>query len=76
VARFELTPITGKKHQLRLHMSGLGFGIINDRYYPDLRPEGNDDFDNPLQLIAKDLQFLDPITGRRMEFHSERNLLW
>jgi tRNA pseudouridine32 synthase/23S rRNA pseudouridine746 synthase len=75
-ARFQLTPITGKKHQLRLHMSGLGFGIINDRYYPDLRPEKDDDSANPLQLIAKDLRFDDPITGRRMEFHSERNLLW
>jgi len=75
-ARFQLTPITGKKHQLRLHMSGLGMGIINDRYYPDLQPEDDDDFDNPLQLVAQTLQFRDPVTGRRMEFRSERKLLW
>ena len=75
-ARCQLTPITGKKHQLRLHLSGLGFRILNDRYYPDLQPEGDDDFDNPLQLVAQALQFRDPITGRRMEFRSQRKLLW
>jgi len=76
IARFQLTPITGKKHQLRLHLSGLGMGIINDRYYPDLQPEGDDDFDNPLQLVAQALRFDDPITGKKMEFRSERKLLW
>lgn len=75
-ARCQLTPLTGKKHQLRLHLSGLGFPIMNDRYYPDLQPEHDDDFANPLQLVAQTLRFLDPITGRRMEFHSERKLLW
>ncbi|MDD5757522.1 MAG: pseudouridine synthase [Desulfobulbaceae bacterium] len=73
---FLLQPITGKKHQLRLHLSGLGFGIINDRYYPNLLPKRDDDFDKPLQLIAQALQFDDPITGKRMEFQSERKLLW
>ncbi|MBI5556255.1 MAG: pseudouridine synthase [Deltaproteobacteria bacterium] len=75
-ARFQLTPVTGKKHQLRVHMSGLGFSIINDRYYPDLQPEHADDFNNPLQLVAQTLQFHDPITGRWMEFRSTRNLSW
>jgi len=70
-ARFRLRPITGKTHQLRLHMSGLGFGIINDRVYPDLLPERDDDFDAPLQLIARRLSFHDPISGRLMEFESE-----
>ena len=74
-ARFHLTPLTGKKHQLRLHMSGLGLGIINDRYYPDLTPEQADDFEQPLQLLAHSLAFQDPITGKRMEFRSERKLL-
>jgi len=76
VARFLLQPVTGKTHQLRVHMSGLGFGILNDRYYPDLQPERDDDFDKPLQLVAKRVQFQDPVTGRRMEFESERELLW
>ncbi len=72
---FRLQPLTGKTHQLRLHMSGLGFGIVNDRVYPDLHPEREDDFDRPLQLLAKLIQFCDPVTGKTMEFRSGRGLL-
>ncbi|MCG2748000.1 MAG: pseudouridine synthase, partial [Desulfobulbaceae bacterium] len=74
--RFLLQPETGKKHQLRVHLSGLGFGIINDRYYPDLLPEVEDDFHRPLQLLAETLRFRDPVTGKKMEFGSDRRLLW
>lgn len=76
IARFLLNPLTGKTHQLRLHMSGLGFRILNDKYYPYLQPEKDDDFDNPLQLIAKMVKFHDPVTDKRMEFTSDRELLW
>jgi tRNA pseudouridine32 synthase/23S rRNA pseudouridine746 synthase len=72
--RFRLHPLTGKTHQLRLHMSGLGFPILNDRVYPKLLPESADDFDRPLQLIARRLRFCDPVSGRVMEFESEREL--
>ncbi len=75
-ARFILHPHTGKTHQLRIHMSSLGFGILNDRYYPELQDEREDDFDTPLQLIAKELRFTDPLTGREREFESQRTLLW
>lgn len=73
-ARFQLHPLTGKTHQLRLHMSGLGFRILNDRYYPDLLPESADDFHNPLQLLARSVRFRDPVTGEGMEFSSGRRL--
>lgn len=73
---FRLQPVTGKTHQLRLHMSGLGFGIMNDRVYPDLQPERDDDFDRPLQLLAREIRFHDPVTGAEREFRSERELLW
>ncbi len=73
---FSLHPVTGKTHQLRLHMSSLGFGIINDRVYPDLQPERDDDFDQPLQLLAKRVRFRDPVSGDDREFQSERGLLW
>jgi tRNA pseudouridine32 synthase/23S rRNA pseudouridine746 synthase len=73
---FSLQPVTGKTHQLRLHMSGLGFRIINDRVYPDLQPERDDDFDQPLQLLAKMIRFYDPVSGQDREFRSERELLW
>ncbi|MBU1170483.1 MAG: pseudouridine synthase [Proteobacteria bacterium] len=71
---FRLNPITGKKHQLRLHLSSLGYGILNDRYYPNLLPEKEPDFSNPLQLLAKTLSFKDPFTGKKLEFSSPRTL--
>jgi tRNA pseudouridine32 synthase/23S rRNA pseudouridine746 synthase len=74
IARFDLFPVTGKTHQLRIHMSGLGFRILNDRYYPDLQPEQADDFEKPLRLVAKSVRFCDPVSGKIMEFTSERKL--
>lgn len=71
---FQLSPVTGKTHQLRLHMSSLGFRIINDRLYPDLLPEQDDDFDQPLQLLAKQITFRDPVTGNDVEISSEQEL--
>ena len=74
LSRFVLQPLTGKTHQLRLHMSAIGFGILNDRYYPDLQPERPDDFAKPLHLLAKAVRFRDPVTGREVEFESDRSL--
>lgn len=75
LALFRLSPLTGKTHQLRLHMSGLGFPILNDRLYPELEPEQEDDFERPLQLLAHSLSFRDPVSGREREFASTRQLL-
>jgi tRNA pseudouridine32 synthase/23S rRNA pseudouridine746 synthase len=72
--RFRLYPETGKTHQLRLHLSGLGFGIVNDRLYPELQPEAADDFTRPLQLVAKAVRFRDPVGGIEREFVSPREL--
>lgn len=74
-ARFQLFPLTGKKHQLRIHLCGLGFPIVNDRYYPDLLPERADDFTHPLQLLSRKIEFRDPVTREEMSFTSTRNLL-
>lgn len=68
--RFRLHPITGKTHQLRLHMSSLGFGILNDRVYPALLPESEDVYERPLRLIARRLAFRDPMTGTTRTFES------
>lgn len=76
LARFQLNPVTGKTHQLRVHLGGLGFGILNDRFYPTLQEERADDYANPLQLLAKSVKFQDPVTGKSMEYDSERELLW
>lgn len=74
-ALFKLWPVTGKKHQLRIHLSGLGFFIVNDRYYPELLPEKKVDFSAPLQLLARKIQFKDPISARPVTYESERQLL-
>ncbi len=71
---FRLRPATGKKHQLRLHMAGLGFPIEGDRYYPDLAPEAPPDFAKPLLLLARCLAFRDPVSGERIEIESRRRL--
>jgi len=74
--RYGLRPITGKKHQLRVHMAALGAPIKNDPFYPTLRSEGPDDFAHPLQLLARELRFVDPLSGETRHFESERSLHW
>ncbi len=71
---FTLRPITGKTHQLRLHMLQLSNGILNDRFYPELQAKTDDDFSQPLQLLAQSLAFTDPISGQSMQFSSELQL--
>ena len=73
-ALFELNPVTGKTHQLRLHMQTLGWPILNDKYYPELQPLSEDNYSAPLQLLAKELKFIDPITQQPRFFCYEGNL--
>lgn len=73
-ALFELNPITGKTHQLRVHMQSLGWPILQDKYYPQLQPKSEDNFDAPLQLLAKELKFIDPISQQPRCFRYENNL--
>jgi len=61
-------------HQLRVHMMALGWPILNDTYYPQLRSQPVDDYSAPLQLLAKELTFVDPISGRKRSFSCERSL--
>jgi len=73
-ALFELNPITGKTHQLRLHMQSLGWPLLNDNYYPQLQPSQADDYSKPLQLLAQKLQFIDPMTEQARCFSSNTEL--
>lgn len=75
-AYFHLFPRTGKRHQLRCHMASLGFPIENDKYYPVLQDETPDNYDNPLQLLARELRFKDPLSGELKQFVSRRTLNW
>ncbi len=73
-ALFELHPVTGRTHQLRLHMATLGHAILNDKYYPELEDESADDFAKPLQLLAKSLKFIDPVTSQARSFMCTQRL--
>jgi tRNA pseudouridine32 synthase/23S rRNA pseudouridine746 synthase len=68
---YRLQPVTGRKHQLRVHMAALGAPILHDRYYPQLQPQGPDDPARPLQLTACGLAFQDPLSGRLRRFGTE-----
>lgn len=70
LARYALSPVTGKKHQLRVHMNALGLPILNDRMYPPVEVTPDDDFAQPLQLLAKSIAFVDPVTGESRRFES------
>lgn len=71
--RYRLEPVTGRKHQLRVHMTGLGAPILGDPMYPALREE-TADFSEPMQLLARELAFIDPFSGDERRFLSLRSL--
>jgi tRNA pseudouridine32 synthase/23S rRNA pseudouridine746 synthase len=75
LALYRLTPHTGRKHQLRAQLAALGLPIVNDRLYPTLSPASPDDFERPLQLLARTLQFIDPQDGQVRRFESRLRLL-
>lgn len=77
--RYALYPVSGKRHQLRVHMAALGAALRNDPLYPRLLPEEqrrSDDYSRPLQLLARHLAFDDPLTGRPRQFDSQLQLDW
>ena len=78
LARYALRPVTGQKHQLRVHMNALGIPIVNDRIYPQLLADdhidSSDPFERPLQLLAKEIAFIDPLSGQARRFTSSRRL--
>lgn len=73
-ALYQLQPLTGKMHQLRIHMNSLGLPIVNDGFYPDALACKGDDFSAPLKLLARSLSFVDPVTGEPRLFESHRHL--
>uniref|UniRef100_UPI00202935FC pseudouridine synthase n=1 Tax=Actinotalea sp. C106 TaxID=2908644 RepID=UPI00202935FC len=71
---YRLTPRTGRTHQLRLHLHGLGIPIVDDPLYPVVRDVSVDDFRHPLQLLAAEVAFTDPVDGQPRRFRSGRSL--
>ena len=72
--RFCLVPVTGRKHQLRVHMAALGAPILNDPMYPSAVHRATGDYSAPLKLLARRLSFVDPLTGAERMFSSRANL--
>lgn len=67
---YTLHPRTGKTHQLRVHMNSLGLPILGDDFYPDIVQRAYDDFSQPLELVARELRFDDPLNGEPRRFVS------
>ena len=75
-ALYQLEPVSGKRHQLRVHMMALGLPLEGDLFYPTVLrgPDEDEDFSQPLQLLAHSVTFTDPVTGQAREFHSALQL--
>jgi tRNA pseudouridine32 synthase/23S rRNA pseudouridine746 synthase len=69
-----LTPRTGRTHQLRCQLEGLGIPIVDDPLYPVEREVAAGDFTTPLQLLAAVLAFEDPVDGTPRRFVTRRRL--
>ena len=76
-AKYRLTPGSGKKHQLRCHLNALNIPMKHDQIYPILTPyqEYELDFSKPLQLLAKEIGFIDPMDGSKRAFNSPQDLV-
>ena len=70
---YRLYPQTGKKHQLRVHMTRLGIPILNDMFYPS-PSDAEEDYDKPLKLLSKIIEFQDPVNGTARRFESMQSL--
>ena len=64
-ARVQLKPITGRSHQLRVHMQALGHPILGDRFYAHETAQA---LAPRLQLHAESLTITHPAFGNRMTF--------
>lgn len=74
---YRLSPVTGKTHQLRVHMQALGRPIAGDLFYPEVvhgPGHSDEDYSRPLQLLARSITFTDPVTGQPRRFESARQL--
>ncbi len=74
LGRYRLQPVTGRTHQLRLHMNSLGVSILGDDLYPTPTGRAVDDFTHPLQLLATAIEFIDPISKEARRLETRRTL--
>ena len=67
ISRVKLHPITGRTHQLRLHMKSIGHPILGDRLYGD---EASSKASKRLELHSTALEIIHPITRKNQTFSS------
>lgn len=72
--KFKLKPISGKKHQLRVHLASIGFPILYDPLYPSFVEKPADNYAKPLQLLAQSISFIDPYSKKKLHFESQLKL--
>jgi tRNA pseudouridine32 synthase / 23S rRNA pseudouridine746 synthase len=75
-ALYRLAPVSGKRHQLRVHMAALGLPLRNDPFYPEVNDPPEGDYSRPLQLLARSLRFTDPLSGQERSFETRLRLQW
>ncbi|EIW88192.1 pseudouridine synthase [Alishewanella agri BL06] len=63
-SRLELEPVTGRSHQLRVHMQAIGHPILGDKFYATT----NTPTAPRLQLHAAELMLWHPVSGARLQF--------
>ena len=65
--RLELEPLTGRSHQLRVHLKALGHSILGDRLYAEAPQAAHT---TRLMLHAWRLELIHPVTGAPLQFES------
>ena len=55
-------------------MAALGLPLRNDPFYPVVNDPPEGDYSKPLQLLARSLAFVDPVTGVQRVFESRQSL--